>query len=286
MKKTNQPISVTNPNQAQARHVHVLVAEDYPVNQKIVSRFLQNTGYHVDLVDNGQTAVSAYQQRGYDLILMDLEMPTMDGLQAARLIRDMEKQSMSGIDSRRKRIPIIALTGYGSLRESLGSVFDDCVSKPLRREDLLFKVRRWIERPLSPPSGKPQRSVSEEPNTSELDAPMNLEKVLDEFLGNQAVLKDVLRAFADHIPQQIESMSQALSERDFEVVRTQAHALKGGAANLTADRLADLASRIEFSAFQADSRYISGLLKDLQREIGRIEIYLARHFLEDENTHS
>jgi two-component system sensor histidine kinase/response regulator len=286
MKMTNQPISAPDPNEARARGVRVLVAEDYPVNQKIVLMFLRNTGYHVDLVDNGRTAVHLYQQRGYDLILMDLEMPTLDGLQAARLIRDIEKESNSRADSGRARIPIIALTGHGLLQESLGSFFDDCITKHLQREDLLFKVRRWIEKSPSPPPDKPQRSADEEPGTSEHDVPMNLEKVLDEFLGNQAVLKDVLRAFADQVHQQIECMSHALSQRDFEVVRAQAHAIKGGAANLTADRLTDLASRIEFSAAQADSGNIADLLKDLQGEIARIEIYSARHFLEDENPHS
>jgi two-component system sensor histidine kinase/response regulator len=286
MKMTNQPISAPDPNEARARGVRVLVAEDYPVNQKIVLMFLRNTGYHVDLVDNGRTAVHAYQQRGYDLILMDLEMPTLDGLQAARLIRDIEKESNSRADSGIARIPIIALTGHGLLQESLGTIFDDCITKPLQREDLLFKVRRWIEKSPSPPPDNPQRSADEEPGNSEHDAPMNLEKVLDEFLGNQAVLKDVLRAFADQVHQQIECMSHALSQRDFEVVRAQAHAIKGGAANLTADRLTDLASRIEFSAAQADSGNIADLLKDLQGEIARIEIYSARHFLEDENPHS
>ena len=286
MKKTNLPISVPEPNQAGACDVHVLVAEDYPVNQKIVVTFLRNTGYHVDLVDNGQTAVNAYQQRTYDLILMDLEMPTLDGLQAASLIRNIEKQSNALIDSGRERIPIIALTGHGLPQEDLESIFDDCVAKPLRREDLLFKVRRWIEKSQIPPPDKPQRSADTEPSNSEIDAPMSLEKVLDEFLGNRAVLKDVLRAFADQIHQQVERMSEALSQGDFEVIRAQAHAIKGGAANLTADRLTDLASRIEFAAAQADSGDIAHLLNDLQDEIARIEIYTARHFLQDENPHS
>jgi two-component system sensor histidine kinase/response regulator len=286
MKKTNQPITAPEPNQTRTCDVRVLVAEDYPVNQKIVLMFLRNTGYHVDLVDNGESAVSAYQQRAYDLILMDLEMPTLDGLQAAGLIRSMEKQTNSWIDSDRKRTPIIALTGHGFPREGLGSIFDDCVTKPLRREDLLFKVRRWIGKSPSPPPDKAQRSSDEEASTSELAAPMNLEKVLDEFLGNQTVLKDVMRAFADQIHEQFERMRQALFQRDFEMLRAQAHAIKGGAANLTADRLTHLASRIESSAVQADAGSIADLLKDLQGEIARIEIYLAKHFLQDENSHS
>ena len=281
-----RPTSAQDQNQLQPGNFRILLAEDCPVNQKITLRLLEDAGYHADLTDNGQTTVAACQEKAYDLILMDLEMPTMDGLQAARLIRDMEKQSTSWINSRRKRTPIIALTGYSSLPEGLGSIFDDCISKPLRREDLLLTVRKWIEQLPNPPPETPRRSVDEEPNSSEFDAPLDLEKVLEEFLGNQAVLKDVLHTFADQIIQQIQIMRQALAEGNFEVVRAQAHALKGGAANLTAYRLADLAARIELSAVPASSGHLASLLEDLQREIGRIEIYLARPFFEDENPDS
>jgi two-component system sensor histidine kinase/response regulator len=288
MEETNPPIAVPDLNRARARGVQVLVAEDYPVNQKIVVMLLQNAGYHVDLVDNGQTAVNAYQQGAYDLILMDLEMPTLDGLQAASLIRDMEKQANALIDCGRERVPIIALTGHGSPQEDLAPLFDDCIAKPLQREDLLFKVRCWIEKSQIPPPDKPQRPTGTQPSNSELDldVPMNLEKVLDEFLGNRAVLRDVLRVFSDQIHQQVERMRQALSQGDFEVVRAQAHAIKGGAANLTAERLTNLASRIEFAAAQADSGDIGYLLNDLEGEIARIEIYSTRHFLKDEDPYS
>lgn len=124
----------------------ILVAEDYPTNQKVVMRHLKKAGYKVDLAENGKRAVAAFETKPYDLILMDVQMPEMDGYEATKQIRKWE----SGIENAylsHNRIPIVAMTAHalkGYREKCMEAGMDDYLSKPVRRNDLLMMVDKWL----------------------------------------------------------------------------------------------------------------------------------------------
>ena len=127
----------------------ILLAEDYPTNQKVALRHLQTAGYQVDLAENGQQAVEAYQSKPYDLILMDVQMPQMDGYEATRQIRNLERESSKKDKNanKGKRIPIIALTAHavkGDKDKCIQAGMDDYIAKPIKREELLDRVGKWF----------------------------------------------------------------------------------------------------------------------------------------------
>jgi CheY-like chemotaxis protein len=124
----------------------ILLAEDNLVNQKVACRILENSGHRVDVAADGQAAVDAWRTGRYDLILMDCQMPVMDGYEAARKIRELE--------AGRTHIPIIALTAHamkGADRECTDAGMDDYLSKPIDKERLKTCLERWLDGPLPNP---------------------------------------------------------------------------------------------------------------------------------------
>jgi two-component system sensor histidine kinase/response regulator len=120
----------------------ILVAEDDAINQFVAVRLLQRLGYDVHAVETGQQAVEAVQQRPYDLVLMDVRMPEMDGFAATAAIRQQERAAGHG-----RHLPIVALTAYalaGDAEKSLTAGMDDHLSKPVTGERLAAMVKRWV----------------------------------------------------------------------------------------------------------------------------------------------
>jgi two-component system, sensor histidine kinase and response regulator len=175
------------------KDVQILLAEDYPTNQQVAMRHLYKAGYQVDIAENGQQAVSAFKRRHFDLILMDIQMPVMDGYEATRLIRQWEEKLYaelhSGAPGCIRRIPIVAMTAHaaaGYRDKSLESGMDDYLTKPLRREELIDTVDKWINKSCKA-TGSPTlgSSFGEEvkggKSEEEKYGPIDIDKVLREF---------------------------------------------------------------------------------------------------------
>ena len=139
----------SDPPEPNPRRLRVLLAEDDPMNQKVVACLLEKIGYEIDVVDNGHEAVEAVKRKRYDLVLMDIKMPVLDGLQATRKIIEQVPKS--------ERPLIVALTAHVMVHQRetcLASGMDDFLAKPLRLQDLHAALNRWarmIHRPISPP---------------------------------------------------------------------------------------------------------------------------------------
>lgn len=133
-----RPAASSGPSQGEAGTARILLVEDNPVNQKITTVILQRAGYVVDVIDSGRKALEAVARTSYDLVLMDVHMPEMDGLRAAELIRRNPGSSVSP--------PIVALTASaieGDRERCLRSGMNDYIMKPVRARELVAKVEKW-----------------------------------------------------------------------------------------------------------------------------------------------
>ena len=273
--KMQGEISNGLPGDAKCREMgRILLVEDYPTNQQVVLRHLRRAGYMVDLAENGQTAVDTYRKKHYDLILMDIQMPIMDGYQATMIIRKIEEKNriMRAGDHLigQGRAPIIAMTAHatkGDKDKCLQAGMDDYIAKPLRRNKLLKIVNKWIKsavkfNPRGPSLQTIDDSVGEE-------APMNFDQATNEFEGDKDFLMEVMTGFFDNVETQIETIHQAISDGDTEKVWQEAHSIKGGAANLAAEKLSQ-------TAFELETMGKSEKLKGSREALGRLKIEYDR----------
>lgn len=257
------------------KKIRILLAEDYPTNQQVALRHLQVAGYQVDLAENGNEAVNSYKRKHYDLILMDIQMPTMDGYEATKAIRHIET-GIKGISDKEPsniKVPIIAMTAHalqGYREKCMQAGMDDYISKPLKRQDLLDIVEKWvILRSESEKAGQDREQV----NILKEDAPMNFESALDEFEGDNDFLIKLLQGFIEEVRPQIVNIRQGILDGNAEVVRQDAHSIKGGAANLAINKLSKIASELEGIAKSGTLEGSLEPLERLEKEFYRLEAY-------------
>jgi CheY-like chemotaxis protein/HPt (histidine-containing phosphotransfer) domain-containing protein len=251
--------------------LQVLVAEDYPTIQEILVMHLRSAGCEVDLAENGEQAVEAFRRKHYDLILMDVQMPEMDGYEATRAIRELEKdrQGKGAEGGRASRVPIIAITAHAAKEDEercYAAGMDGYLPKPIKRRVLLDVVRRLgtAERaPESPPAS--QREGGDDP------CALDLAQILDEFQGREDFLFGAIERFLRDVRGQVVKMRRAVGEDDAQTVVHEAHSVKGAARFLTAERLADTAFELESAGRSEDLAVAPGLLDRIEKETRRIE---------------
>ena len=210
--------------------VKILLVEDNRINQQVAMEILINAGAVVNLANNGQEAVAAASEKPYDLILMDVQMPVMDGYEATALIRNNQKL---------REIPIIAMTAHamsGAKAQCLEAGMDDYISKPIDNEDLLNTIRRWIE--------------LRTPQPIQLIASMNIqgvdmEKAMTRLNGNIKLYMQLLRDFIEDYATFSEDIRVLLRDGDLANAERMVHTLKGTAGNLSAYLIQQTAMDLE-----------------------------------------
>ncbi len=259
----------------QVAQVRILLAEDYLTNQQVALNHLRRAGYTVDLAENGEEAVAAFARQVYDLILMDMQMPVMDGYEATRQIRRLEGPTYSKHREAR-RVPIVALTANalkGDREKCLAAGADDYIPKPLKKHDLLTMIGKWVD--ASPAgtdnAGAPHTAV---PSASE-DTPLNYPLALEEFGHEVDTLMAVLTEFTNDLMRRLPKMRAAVANGDADTVVRAAHAIRGGSANLTAKALAEAASRLEKAIQSGALLNTSGMLDELEGEARRLATFVG-----------
>ncbi len=241
----------------QSACLQVLLAEDNEVNQLLAINLLERWGHRVQVAGNGREAVELADREGVDLILMDVQMPVMDGLEATRAIRAAE--SARG----RRRRPIVAMTANamrGDREICLAAGMDDYLTKPIRTQDLAAALTRWSERIGDATVGKAEPDFDYGAAAGGMDAEIR-EILIPAFLQHQAAEIDALR--------------QAFAEGKAEVLARLAHGLKGTLAAFGAEPARRRAAEIETLAAQGDLGACGPLLDPLIRETGRLVAALA-----------
>ncbi|MBI3131761.1 MAG: PAS domain S-box protein [Acidobacteria bacterium] len=218
----------------------LLVAEDNPVNQKVILRTLERLGYRAEVVGNGLEALEALRKGPYDLVFMDCQMPEMDGFEATAALRRLE--ALSG-----RHTPIVALTAHamaGERERCLAAGMDDYATKPLQLEELKRVLREWVDEAppaAAPPSGQPPAPFSGPGILDE--STLGQLRELDD--GGNGLIREMFGLFLEDVPLRIESMKQHLAEGDVTSLGQDAHALKGGSGSLGANRLRHLCADLE-----------------------------------------
>ncbi len=215
----------------------ILLAEDNPVNQEVACAMLEQIGFDVTVVGNGRDAVDAITKDRFDLVLMDCQMPVMDGYEATRRIR---KQEAAGAGAAVRRIPVVALTAHAMRGDSelcLSAGMDDYISKPFTMSALRKMLRKWIQAggtPRSDASVPPVAAPGPVAGPSVLD-PTALEdlKELDRD-GSKGLLHRLVRIYLDDTPKGLDALALAVRTKDAEGIVRVAHRLKSPSASLGA----------------------------------------------------
>jgi len=239
------------------RKVRILLAEDNIVNQKVALKVLEKLGYRADAAANGLEAVEALGTLPYDLVLMDVQMPEMDGFEATAAVRDPQ----SAVHNH--AIPVIAMTAHamkGDREKCLERGMDDYVSKPVRAQELL----ECIERHLGDLAEAPSKSAEAPRPTDE--AVFDPSALLEALDGDEEVAQEVLAMFFEDAPRQVQTLKHAVEQEDAAVVERQGHSLKGAAANVGAGCLRDCAARLEELGRSGDLRDVAAALDRLDAE--------------------
>ena len=229
------------------RKLRILVAEDNSVNQRLAARLLEREGHTVTIAGSGQAALDALERQQFDLILMDVQMPGLDGLQATARIRENERGSG-------RRVPIVAMTAQAAESDRvrcLESGMDAYVTKPVHVPDLMRMIESVVPETVVPESVVPGGNSMNGNVTSEESSVEAQLQQLDESLalsrvgGDVDLLKEVVELFLDDYPSTFEKIKGAVASRDATALEHHAHSLKGSVSTFGANRAFEAAFSLE-----------------------------------------
>ena len=279
------------------QNARILVAEDNPVNQKIALRQLQKFGYTADAVWNGLEALESLRLAAYDLVLMDCQMPEMDGFEATINIRRQESSSAE-TSSHPRHIPIVAMTAnalHGDREKCLAAGMDDYITKPVKPEILAAALHRWLP-PAQTDSGIDEGSLEEnEPKAGALPQKMNDaadgEVIVSEILdlnalaslrelqedGEPDIVQELVGIFINDAQNRMDDLRVAQENGDAAALTAAAHAFKSSCSNIGAKAMAKICYDLEARGREGKMQDLSPMVANLQDEFER-----AKKALEDE----
>ncbi len=259
--------------------LRVLVAEDNPTNQDLVLTILLRLGVKADAVENGHQALSALREAPYDVVLMDCQMPDMDGYEATRQIRGPDSRVLN------PRLPIIALTANamsGDRERSLAAGMNDHLTKPFEKEQLAKVLLRWMgPRQTAPPvaSTGPLKEPCSETLASQTPSPLNAKEFLRRCDGDHVIARRIVSIFLADAPKQLEKLRLSMEGESLATVRSTAHRIRGGAATLSADGIIALTEQLEHMPEDDLRRQRNVLMELIETEFHRLQQALESNSL-------
>ncbi len=236
----------------------ILLAEDNEVNQKLAMRLLQKRGHRVVLASNGREAVEAAERSRYDLVLMDVQMPEMDGIQATLAIRAREAGTQ-------QHLPIVAMTALvmkGDRERCMAADMDGYLSKPIRPQELDAVLETYITK-------KSEARVHEAVPRNQASA-VDVADLLDRIDGDIEFVSELAATFEQDYPEKMKATQAAVARGDCEALRQTAHGLKGALANLAATHGAELAAQLEQAGQDNNLAQAPDLMRQLEEELPRV----------------
>jgi PAS domain S-box-containing protein len=255
-------------------NVSVLLVEDNPINQRVATEMLARAGIQVDSADNGLAAISSIKKNCYDAVLMDVQMPEMDGLEVTRIVRS---------ELNMRELPIIALTAHtmtGDRDRCLDAGMNDYLPKPIDRLALFKTLKKNIESKgghFDCMPGAFAQPAPQIPNFAMQIPGLDVADGLTRLGGDWDLYIDVLKEYCEHYRDFLPEIENLLADRDFAAARGRAHALKGAAANVSAENLSANALQLEKACADEDRRKVSRLLPKIERSL--TEVFAAYNMI-------
>jgi CheY-like chemotaxis protein/HPt (histidine-containing phosphotransfer) domain-containing protein len=252
---------------------HVLVAEDNQVNQKVAVRMLERLGYRADVAANGLEVLEALSRIRYAAILMDVQMPEMDGYEATMQIRRRE-------EGQGRRIPIIAMTVnamQGDREKALEAGMDDYVPKPVKREELAAVLERWVSKADEKTTdveasegsvGQDSVGQGSEEDLLDLSVLAGLRELQQE--GEPEILSELIEVFLTDVPSQLAALREAMAASDAHAIEQIAHTLKGSSGNMGAKRMEAICGELEEMGLSEELVAAPVQIARLEKEFGRV----------------
>lgn len=256
-------------NEIDSKNINILLVEDNPINQKMAAIMLKKAGYMVDVAANGKLAVYAVDNKKYDLIFMDIQMPEMDGFGSTKMIREREGNDRRNI--------IIAMTAHslkGDRERCLEAGMDDYISKPIDPKEVFRIISKWVNSKTEDRLNNNSTGVDSEKSLEEkagnIDIPVDMSSAMMRFENDIVFYKELLEEFLKYAPEQIKSLEEAVKNQDTAMIQRFAHSMKGAAGNLSAVKTYDIAKTIEQKGRDEDISDIIHLIEDLKYDISRL----------------
>lgn len=246
----------------------ILVVEDNPVNQLVASGLLEALGYHVDVADDGLAALEVLAGGGYDLVLMDVQMPRRDGYAATRAIRAGETDT---------RLPIVAMTAAaveGERERCLAAGMDDFLTKPVDPRALAATLEHWVGAGQPLPERRTLPLVTEDSSPLDGLALERLDELRDLDPGNTAYLDRAIGNFVTNTPETLAAIRRAVDDGDAPTLKQVSHKLAGGALNLGVVAAGRTAQEIELVADTGSTDGATALVDQLEQQLaeGRVAL--------------
>ncbi len=257
----------------------ILLVEDNLFNQQVALAVLRKFSLCADIANNGKEAVEILARKTYDLVLMDIEMPEMDGLEAVKIIRNSSSEN--------RNVPVVAMTAHamkGTRERCMENGMNDYIAKPVNPDELFAAIRRSIgihhppfhkdgpEEIYAQPSENPsESSFGEKGDTQSV---FDRQDLLRRMGGDENIVKIVLEGFGQQFSQELEKLKISVQENNAEKIRFHAHALKGMAANASAARLQEAVCELERTAKQGSTEGVCSLTEKVEQEFETVLRFL------------
>ncbi len=248
------------------KSLQILLADDFEVNQQLVVSFLKKYGHRVHVANNGKEALEALHRDSFDTVLMDVQMPVMDGLEATRRIRELGDPKLAGI-------PIIALTAHavkGDREKFLQAGMDDYLAKPLEAKELLRMIYR-----LTSESGTENVAAKNENQDSRFEV-IDLRYALQMMDNDEKILRAGCEVIADKIPCKLDELHRAVFQKDMKTVERIAHAIKSAAKSIGAEKAAETTYKMELAGKTKNTGEAEHLMPALQNDFRKVLAEIER----------
>lgn len=253
----------------------ILLAEDNPINQQVALRILAKLGYHADIAANGLETLEIVKKSKYDLILMDCQMPEMDGYTTTEEIRKLEKEKNL------TPTPIIAMTAHalkGDREKCLSVGMNDYISKPIDIKILTELLEKWLanEDKQEINVESTEESISNPPESNEI-LRIDKDRLQAIFGDDQPAIKEFMKAFVDSTQELITELSQSIDKKDTKLAKEQFHRLKGSSGNSGVMRLHSICLNAEEKVSEGDWASVQDLFSKAKEEFSQVMKEISSH---------
>ena len=275
------------PSKTRFAGARILLAEDNEINQDVARELLERMGFDVDIVRDGRRAVEAVASRPVDLVLMDCQMPVMDGFAAARAIREAERDGTAPYAGTLPIIALTAITRTGDRERCFAAGMNDYLGKPLKPKKMVAVIEAALAESgragsvsdRSTPVADAPGSPADEPPPEALPVPvlqsLDYDELIERCLYDDALARRLLQKFDAAVDDELDKIEQALLDGDAPRAADLAHAVKGSAANIASDSVRGLAGQLEELGRTGDVVEAGDCLASLQEEIDRLRCDIA-----------